>query len=91
VTSVRITIHSSASDVFGDVIVGKPMCAVCGHPVERLTEERHPFFDRTIFTAYCHGDTETVTIDWTHDLGGRGSVDPSLGTAFANSTRRLAP
>ena len=69
-------------------IKARPLCAVCGHPVDRMTETYDLDRPRIRFVAYCHGETEVVTIE---EEETQGRVDPSLGTAFANSTRRLAP
>ncbi|WP_321951892.1 hypothetical protein [Paraburkholderia bannensis] len=39
-----------------------PICAVCGHPVNRFSIERSPECSWTVFVAECHGETQNVTI-----------------------------
>lgn len=41
---------------------GKLICAVCGREVERLERVEDPLRRKVTFTAYCHGDVETVDI-----------------------------
>jgi len=33
----------------------RPACAICGRPVERMTEEEDSWNNEVIFTAWCHG------------------------------------
>lgn len=66
-------------------LAARPRCAVCGRPVERMTEEEDTCRDVVIFTAWCHGQRDTVKLD---------AGDPRLkgitfGVAFASSPRRL--
>lgn len=59
----------------------RPMCAVCGHPVERFEEIEH--FGRMRLVATCHGAREVV------DLEGHEAKDLQFGVAFARGARRL--
>lgn len=66
----------------------RPTCAVCGTPVERVTEEHHEdgvLKGRVSFTAFCHGDSERVTVPARHTTG------LNFGLAFASSPRALPP
>lgn len=43
-------------------VKGRPICAKCGKPVERI-ERRDDYLSRVIvFTAFCHGETEKTTL-----------------------------
>ena len=61
-------------------------CAVCGRPVDRMTATRDEARRVTVFTAHCHGATETtlVTDDVMEDAGGLAP-----GTAFAERPTSL--
>lgn len=59
----------------------RPICAVCGHPVERFEELEH--YGRMRLVATCHGERETV------DLEGHETHDLAFGIAFAHGARRL--
>lgn len=39
-----------------------PMCAVCGHVVERMYQDRDIFSDTYTFSVRCHGEVEVVEI-----------------------------
>lgn len=64
----------------------RPMCAVCGKPVDEMLEEEDEMLRRVTFTAVCHGQRERVTVN--EELVESGRVQ-GFGTAFANSPRRL--
>ena len=68
------------------VVLGRPMCAVCGRLVDRMIEVNDPWLPRVRFEVWCHGESQTVELDTT----GLATVDPSAGVAFADSPRRLA-
>lgn len=40
----------------------RPMCAICGKPVERLDCSYSVHLMRWIFTAYCHGSQEQCRV-----------------------------
>lgn len=41
----------------------KPMCAVCGRPVDRFSYYEDYFdFDADVFTAFCHGEVEEIRV-----------------------------
>lgn len=63
----------------------KPMCAVCGRPVERMIEEEDEHRSEVIFTASCHGQRERITIP----MGDSRLKGISFGVAFADAPRRL--
>lgn len=56
-----------------------PTCAVCGTPVEKMTADRVVDRHEVIFTAHCHGATETASISYT--VLERAGLRP--GVAFA--------
>jgi len=68
------------------IVLGRPMCGVCGRLVDRMIEVNDPCLPRVRFEVWCHGERETVELDTT----GIATVDPSAGVAFADSPRRLA-
>ena len=39
-----------------------PMCAVCGHSVERMYQDRDILADVYTFSVHCHGEVERVDI-----------------------------
>jgi len=65
----------------------KPMCAVCGRPVEAMLEEHDEFTQRVLFTAVCHGQRERVRVDVEVLQGVRGIA---FGVAFSSSPRQLS-
>lgn len=40
----------------------KPMCAKCGHEVDRMEIRRDEAAFRTVVTVYCHGEQDTSII-----------------------------
>lgn len=57
-----------------------PRCAKCGHQVERFELEHDDAAERVMFTAYCHGEVERVTLDREELVVGQ---DLAYGDAFA--------
>ena len=43
-------------------VMNPPICAVCGHVVNRFSVERSPECSWTTFTAECHNETQRVVI-----------------------------
>ena len=64
-----------------------PMCAVCGRPVDSLTQL--PTVSSTVmrFEVQCHGATETTVVQASDLIGHRGRLVP--GVAF--SAKQIAP
>jgi hypothetical protein len=61
-----------------------PMCAKCGHPVERMEVQRRYWDCQTRFTVYCHGESETVDInEELIIIAGKGGI--KVGVAFQNN------
>lgn len=57
----------------------RPICDVCGTPVESFEETRDEFMLRVRFTARCHGETELVDVPIEEARGitfGRAFVRP---------------
>lgn len=63
-------------------VSARPMCAICGRPVDSLVEAEH--FGRQRLIARCHGDVETI------ELPEGATVGDTTGVAFAG-TRQLPP
>lgn len=64
----------------------RPVCSVCGKPVERMTEEEDDYGDgRVTFTAFCHGQREAIAIP----MGDARLKGITFGAAFASSPRRI--
>lgn len=55
----------------------RPLCAVCGKPVERLEWRYSVFLRCWIYTAYCHGAQEQCSI---------GDRDMALANDFLSGT-----
>lgn len=68
---------------------GYPTCAVCGRPVERVTEARDDFTQRVRITVSCHGDREHVDLTF-EELNDGAGERIRFGVAFATSPRRLS-
>ncbi len=43
--------------------MNKPICARCGREVDRFIEEHNTFTEVVRYTAYCHGETESVSFN----------------------------
>lgn len=56
-----------------------PMCAVCGHAVERMHKDHNIFADTYTFFVCCHGEVEAVDIS-AETLKGAHSM--AMGRAF---------
>lgn len=64
-------------------LAARPMCGVCGKPVERMTEEEDTWGECVVFTAWCHGQRDRV-------FAPAAMIKSiSFGIAFAGSPRRL--
>lgn len=58
-----------------------PTCAVCGTPVFEMTSIRDVLRCETVFTARCHGATETIAVPDVVLVHASGGLRP--GVAFA--------
>lgn len=66
-------------------LTSRPTCAVCGRPVERMTEEEDDFGGEVIFRAYCHGQVDKIALP----MNDACLKSISFGTAFNDVPRRL--
>jgi hypothetical protein len=64
----------------------KPMCAVCGHEVERIEAVQDFRLDRTIIVAICHGKEQVVTID--RDFLFNNKIE--RGVAFSEEQKQIS-
>lgn len=58
------------------VLAVRPLCAQCKRAVAEFFEEEDPTFERVRFTAVCHGQRESVTLE------GREASGLQFGLAF---------
>lgn len=66
-------------------LVSRPSCAVCGRPVDRMTEEEDDFVGEVVFRAYCHGQVEKIALP----MNDARLKSIAFGTAFNDVPRRL--
>jgi len=66
----------------------RPMCAVCGHPVEHFYVSRNPYLHSYILRAECHGDREDVEID---DVLWMEAMEINLTEAFQHPAIEKTP
>ena len=62
------------------LLVSAPMCARCGRRVDHFFEEQDVDFDRLRFTAICHGERQSVTLEGREVAG---AID--FGLAFVET------
>lgn len=43
-------------------LASRPVCGLCGKPVEEMTEEHDELREEVTFTARCHGARESQTV-----------------------------
>lgn len=55
----------------------KPLCAKCKREVDTLLVMHDDFMQRIVFTAKCHGATDSVSVPYSAE-----PVDITYGTAF---------
>lgn len=66
-------------------LAARPQCAVCGRPVERMTEEEDDWANVVVFTAHCHGQRESIEIP----MGDSRLKGITFGAAFTTAPKRL--
>lgn len=47
----------------------RPICAKCNRLVDAFSESHDPFLERVTWTAYCHGEQESVSLPESQCVG----------------------